>query len=513
MSRAVYLARVLRHTARRLRARRALLALGYTGATAALLCVAAGWWLPAIAVWCGWVGLCVLAMLGGALRPVVLVNVARALDQSHALPDTLQTALQFAHAQPDRAGFRALLAREAERVAQRVSPARAVALPTRLPAVSVALGAAMLLASAWTRPRDAQEAVRPKPRTGAQSLPDSARSKSEPIARAEQVIQAIAQGRLTHAEAIEALVEAEQALGAAPKGSMPSALLAQLSTLFEARGEARVRSLARIAKDPAQEAAQQRADAEQIAAKRRELEALRVQHAKHEAAQRTLSELDKRMTQAQQALQRNAPGEASEQLAEAERQLETQKQQERASAKRQSMGQQLAQLRELLERRAGAAQSESKAEAQRRRESERRFSERAGGKTQQGVAAQPDAHGEGAPNNGGEGGGDQPSGDDGEPDLFARGQRPRVSLDDHVASSQQAEGDSRSEVIATSADRGFATAPYQRVYADYRQHAEELLAQDEIPAAYRFYVRRYFQLIKPRPTGETRRPTATGGKP
>ncbi len=60
------------------------------------------------------------------------------------------------------------------------------------------------------------------------------------------------------------------------------------------------------------------------------------------------------------------------------------------------------------------------------------------------------------------------------------------------------EGPSRSEVILGAADRGFASRGYRRVYTDYRDHAEEVLERDEIPPGYRFYVRRYFQLIRPR---------------
>ncbi len=63
---------------------------------------------------------------------------------------------------------------------------------------------------------------------------------------------------------------------------------------------------------------------------------------------------------------------------------------------------------------------------------------------------------------------------------------------------EQSEGPSRSEVILSAADRGFASRGYSEVYTDYSSHAEEVLETDEIPPGYRFYVRRYFQLIRPR---------------
>lgn len=67
-----------------------------------------------------------------------------------------------------------------------------------------------------------------------------------------------------------------------------------------------------------------------------------------------------------------------------------------------------------------------------------------------------------------------------------------------VEGQPQGEGPSRSQTILSSAQRGFASRDYQRVYTDYSGHAEEVLERDQIPPGYRFYVRRYFQLIRPR---------------
>ena len=60
------------------------------------------------------------------------------------------------------------------------------------------------------------------------------------------------------------------------------------------------------------------------------------------------------------------------------------------------------------------------------------------------------------------------------------------------------EGEASSEVIQSAAERGFVGQGYRQVYQDYHNVAEEVIDQDEIPAGYRFYVRRYFQLIRPR---------------
>ncbi len=65
----------------------------------------------------------------------------------------------------------------------------------------------------------------------------------------------------------------------------------------------------------------------------------------------------------------------------------------------------------------------------------------------------------------------------------------------------QAGSPSRSEVILGAAERGFASRGYQNVYREYHTVAEEALNKDAIPGGYRFYVKRYFQLIRPRDDG------------
>jgi hypothetical protein len=60
------------------------------------------------------------------------------------------------------------------------------------------------------------------------------------------------------------------------------------------------------------------------------------------------------------------------------------------------------------------------------------------------------------------------------------------------------DGPSRSQVIREAGQRGFVSRGYEQVHADYSRHAEAVLEHDEVPGGYRFYVRRYFQLIRPR---------------
>ncbi len=60
------------------------------------------------------------------------------------------------------------------------------------------------------------------------------------------------------------------------------------------------------------------------------------------------------------------------------------------------------------------------------------------------------------------------------------------------------EGGNRSEVIYGAADRGFVGKKYKQVFTEYHTVAERSMSKEDVPAGYRFYIQRYFQLIRPR---------------
>ncbi len=67
-----------------------------------------------------------------------------------------------------------------------------------------------------------------------------------------------------------------------------------------------------------------------------------------------------------------------------------------------------------------------------------------------------------------------------------------------AAAADTGEGTASSQVIYGAAERGFVGRQYKNVYTDYKTQAERVMNEDEIPPGYRFYVQRYFQLIRPR---------------
>lgn len=83
--------------------------------------------------------------------------------------------------------------------------------------------------------------------------------------------------------------------------------------------------------------------------------------------------------------------------------------------------------------------------------------------------------------------------------LSGKGTSGKFGTQDVQASANDTgQGPNVSETIHGAAQRGFVGKGYKRVYADYRTKAEEAMKNEDIPPGYRFYVQRYFQLIRPR---------------
>jgi hypothetical protein len=85
-----------------------------------------------------------------------------------------------------------------------------------------------------------------------------------------------------------------------------------------------------------------------------------------------------------------------------------------------------------------------------------------------------------------------------DPRLLGPAERLDVKTRDVNVAGEDGEGASTSRVVASAARRGFATRGWGRVHQDYGEVVEERMERQEIPAGHRRYVRRYFDLIRPR---------------
>jgi hypothetical protein len=101
--------------------------------------------------------------------------------------------------------------------------------------------------------------------------------------------------------------------------------------------------------------------------------------------------------------------------------------------------------------------------------------------------------------NGGNGQSGSEWGEGHDPNLRGDATKLKGQTEDVTAAAvDTGQGTASSQVIYGAAERGFVGRGYKKVYTDYQTVAEEALGHDEIPPGYRFYVRRYFQLIRPR---------------
>ncbi len=266
------------------------------------------------------------------------------------------------------------------------------------------------------------------------------------------------------------------------------------------------------------------AEQEQLARTERRLEQLGRRQKRQEQAAAELSELDKQLAEAARELMKEQ-GRSSEFMEQSAQALEKLEQKQQSKKEKEELLKRLREMRDLLrqQKAQGGGQDQDYAERlQRLRERAR------GGK--------PGSKGEGKP--GGQPGGARPSpagqgvalGADGKPLPMAgsgqapgegagkqpgTGRAPGDAHDPSVAGEQPSaaasetqdvaavaadtgQGTASSESIYGAAERGFSSPDYKRIYTDYKTVAEDVIERESVPPGYRFYVRRYFQLIRPR---------------
>ncbi|MDB4986482.1 MAG: hypothetical protein JWN04_1660 [Myxococcaceae bacterium] len=260
----------------------------------------------------------------------------------------------------------------------------------------------------------------------------------------------------------------------------------------------------------------------------RELETLRRE--RERPLRRELQTLSRELAKIGDALSQQQPERAGEAARRAADALERFEQGQGRAERQRELRQAVAQLRELLQRRALAQQAESPSQpaaqarpsddpqsAEARRQ---RFSERARGHAADaGSAGEPGAA---------EGDSEEASpalvltpsslqqrvetidmsrsgaGTEHDSSRGTASARTRPDYQDLRLHGLPGAGPTRSQIIRSAAGAGFAAARYRKVYGDYREHAEVVLERDQVPAGYRFHVRRYFELVRPREGQDSR---------
>ncbi|HEY3253043.1 MAG TPA: hypothetical protein VGJ91_03810 [Polyangiaceae bacterium] len=263
----------------------------------------------------------------------------------------------------------------------------------------------------------------------------------------------------------------------------------------------------------------------------RRLEHLDREKNRAERSQKQMSELDKQLAQAARDLMHDA-GQSAQDLEQGAQDINRMAKQETSEEQKQELLKKLQEMRELMRQQGKGGKDQ--------RERMQKFGQRARGQSGAGQGQSGEGQGEGqqggkkdgplrlgggpgsvsieipvpvSQNGSGPGqgqpSGDKPGGSDpGAGPSYGTGHDPNLAgkatdlkgktTDVTAAGADTGQGAASSQVIYGAAERGFVGRGYKQVFTDYQTVAERALSQDEIPSGYRFYVRRYFQLIRPR---------------
>ena len=116
---------------------------------------------------------------------------------------------------------------------------------------------------------------------------------------------------------------------------------------------------------------------------------------------------------------------------------------------------------------------------------------------------QPGQNGQGQPGQNGQGQQGSTYGDEHDPNFTGDATDKSGNTEDESLSGLHGKGSSRRETILSAAQKGFASRGYQQVFADYKQIVEEVMRAEKVPASYKFYVKKYFNNIKPHAVDST----------
>ena len=245
----------------------------------------------------------------------------------------------------------------------------------------------------------------------------------------------------------------------------------------------------------------------------RELKTLDREKKKADRAKSMMSDLDRELAKAAEDLMKEL-GDAAKSLESGAKDINQAARKQLSDQEKQALKKQIEELKELVRQaKAGSKEHQKQLEKFRKRASGRPSDDatqngpegtKGGGKPQlrlgsgQGESIPVPVPGSGQqPGSGsgqGAGAGSDPGGNlQGDPT-----QPIGKTVDVAAAGIDSGQGEVSSEVVYGAASRGFAGADYRNIYTEYKTVAEEALTSDDIPPGYKFYVRRYFQLIRPR---------------
>ena len=333
--------------------------------------------------------------------------------------------------------------------------------------------------------------------------------------------RALAGGELERASAaLEALAADLERGDRSPRerealaGALESAAK-ELDAAADKRGFARAESIARAQKkvreaedalaqakdDPRErERRERRLEREERELKKLEREAKRRDDSE---SRRELKELRRDMRKAAESLRR--PGESPRSRREISKTMRDMARRtakidgdRRKMANRPKVASQISDLKEAM-RRAQQKGGDGPDDRFGRNRRNRDFASRARGGSGDKGAWKPGQKGGGSKENAGEGEA-QPGRELGgghDPDLLGDKTAKSGKTKDESLAGTHGRGPSTRETILTAAQKGFASRGYRDVYTRYKSVVEEVIEAEKVPSGYKYYVKKYFQRIKP----------------
>jgi hypothetical protein len=339
------------------------------------------------------------------------------------------------------------------------------------------------------------------------------------LADAEQALRELAE-RLKKKQAPPSKAELEKLRSALQKASAASS---EHQAGIEQRRKELEEEQQSLLKKKQQEGDKSGKTDQKLAENKRKLERLGRDKQRADRARQKLSELDKQLQEAARQLMQDAQG-AGQSLESAAEDVNRMGKQQLTDEQKKEMLKRLQELREVL-RQQGKGGKEQMDRMQRFGERARGGGKQPGQNGKPGRGSQPgqlrltrgagDGPGIDVPmpgdgqSNGSQGKDSESEGQgDGSGRSYGSGHNDNLAGDPTkldgktqdvtAAGVDSGQGSASAEVIYGAAERGFVGRGYQQVFTDYQTVAEQVMTRDEIPPGYRFYVRRYFQLIRPR---------------
>ena len=342
----------------------------------------------------------------------------------------------------------------------------------------------------------------------------------------EALAEALRDGDARRAQA--ALAQLGKELDALSK-KQAAALKKQLERAAKApkeqsQAEARAkRELERLLKKKREQGELSKRDKRLLKKKKRQLDRLERERKARAEARRRLEQLRRNLGGAAGQMGQASRRDAARQLSQGAESMEQLARQQLSREQRDRLKKQLEQLRQLMSKQGGQQQQKQAGGGQQGKQGQPLgldgFSRAAQGEQGKGQNGQNGKQGKGLMIKPGAGG--QPAGaiempgmarrasgsaelaggdDAGEGGRSRSGRETRLDVEHEAThvSGEKGRGPTRSEVIREAGSRGFVSQGYDKVHTEYEKHAESVLERDEVPGGYRFYVRRYFQLIRPR---------------